>query len=159
MKRSNQKGITLIALVITIIVLLILASVSIATLTRQNGMITKSNEAKEETEIASLIEEVELARLAMITENNGDTTKRASELMYYLVDNGVLKEDRLTFKSNEKYSLYTNGNIMRDGEKVANVKMTEKIEEHEGLVLDSETTGQFMGKGYIYMMVTYQKII
>ena len=87
--------------ILNIIVLLILASVSIATLTGQNGMITKSNEAKEETEIASLIEEVELARLAMITENNGDTTKRASELMYYLVDSGVLKEDRLTFKSME----------------------------------------------------------
>ena len=37
LKLRNQKGITLIALVVTIVVLLILAGVSIATLTGQNG--------------------------------------------------------------------------------------------------------------------------
>ena len=40
MKENNIKGITLIALVITIIVLLILAGVSIAMLTGQNGLLT-----------------------------------------------------------------------------------------------------------------------
>lgn len=43
---KNEKGITLIALVITIIVLLILAGVTIATLTGNNGILTKANEAK-----------------------------------------------------------------------------------------------------------------
>lgn len=43
MNRNRQeKGITLIALVITIIVLLILAGVSIATLTGENGILRKS---------------------------------------------------------------------------------------------------------------------
>ena len=37
--KSNSKGITLIALVITIIVLLILAGITIATLTGDNGII------------------------------------------------------------------------------------------------------------------------
>ena len=46
MKRTKQKGITLIALVITIIVLLILAGVSIATLTGQNGILTRASDAK-----------------------------------------------------------------------------------------------------------------
>ena len=50
--RSN-KAITLIALVITIIVLLILAGVSIATLTGDNGLLTKAQQAKEENEKAS----------------------------------------------------------------------------------------------------------
>ena len=49
MKRSKQKGITLIALVITIIVLLILAAISIATLTGQNGILSRANEAAGET--------------------------------------------------------------------------------------------------------------
>ena len=40
-KRKQENGITLIALVITIIVLLILAGVTIATLTRDNGILTK----------------------------------------------------------------------------------------------------------------------
>ena len=49
-QRKNNKGITLIALVITIIVLLILAGVSIAMLTGQNGILTQAQRAKEETE-------------------------------------------------------------------------------------------------------------
>ena len=49
--RKENEGITLIALVITIIVLLILAGITIATLTGNNGILTKTNEAKEQTEI------------------------------------------------------------------------------------------------------------
>ena len=41
-KKENQKGITLIALVVTIIVLLILAGVSIAMLTGENGIMSKA---------------------------------------------------------------------------------------------------------------------
>lgn len=48
-KLRGRKGITLIALVITIIVLLILAGVSIATLTGENGVLTKTTKAKEAT--------------------------------------------------------------------------------------------------------------
>ena len=49
---KNNKGITLIALVITIIVLLILAGVSIAMLTGENGILNQAQKAKEETENA-----------------------------------------------------------------------------------------------------------
>ena len=42
----KQKGITLIALVITIIVILILAGVTVATLTGDNGILTKAGQAK-----------------------------------------------------------------------------------------------------------------
>ena len=52
LKRKEQ-GITLIALVITIIVLLILAGVSIAMLTGQNGILTQAQKAKNETEKAA----------------------------------------------------------------------------------------------------------
>ena len=44
--KKFQSGITLIALVITIIVLLILAGVSIATLTGENGILTRANDAR-----------------------------------------------------------------------------------------------------------------
>ena len=59
----KEKGITLIALVLTIIILLILAGVSIATLTGPNGLLTKANEAKEATEQAKLDEEKELENI------------------------------------------------------------------------------------------------
>lgn len=57
---DKNKGITLIALVITIIVLLILAGVTIATLTGDNGIITRTNQAKEETEKAGAKEKVQM---------------------------------------------------------------------------------------------------
>ena len=48
--RNNQRGITLIALVVTIIILLILAGISIAMLTGQNVILNRAQEAKEKTE-------------------------------------------------------------------------------------------------------------
>ena len=45
----RNKGITLIALVVTIIVILILAGISIAMLTGQNGILNRAAEAKEKT--------------------------------------------------------------------------------------------------------------
>ena len=57
----NQRGITLIALVITIIVLLILAGVSIAMLTGDNGILTKSTQAKRETEMGEIADKINLA--------------------------------------------------------------------------------------------------
>ena len=60
--RKNQ-GITLIALVITVIVLLILAGVTIATLTGNNGILTKTQEAKNETEQAEKEEKEKLGNM------------------------------------------------------------------------------------------------
>ena len=59
---KSTKGITLIALVITIIVLLILAGVSIAMLTGENGILTQAQKAKEETEKAQQKEETTLGQ-------------------------------------------------------------------------------------------------
>ena len=59
--RKTAKGITLIALIITIIVLLILAGISIATLTGENGILTQANKAKEETIIAREKEGISIA--------------------------------------------------------------------------------------------------
>ena len=61
--KENQKGITLIALVITIIVLLILASVSIAMLTGDNGILTRAGDAKIETAIGAVKEQVALYQI------------------------------------------------------------------------------------------------
>ena len=57
--RKNQ-GITLIALAITVIVLLILAGVTIATLTGDNGILTRAQQAKNETEQAEKEEKEKL---------------------------------------------------------------------------------------------------
>lgn len=58
---KKNKGITLIALVITIVVLIILAAISIGVLTGDNGIINNSQKAKEDTEIAEEKETVEVS--------------------------------------------------------------------------------------------------
>ena len=73
-KTKKEKGITLIALVITIIVLLILAGVTIATLTGENGILTKANDAKEETIIAQEKEQIALAQSSSVLENGENFT-------------------------------------------------------------------------------------
>ena len=65
---KTHKGITLIALVITIIVLLILAGVAIATLTGNNGIIAKAQQAKMQNDKAAAKEKVDLAIAASFDE-------------------------------------------------------------------------------------------
>ena len=60
--------------ILNIIVLLILAGVTIATLTGNNGILTKANEAKESTEVEKEKELIELAVVAAKTKNQGELT-------------------------------------------------------------------------------------
>ena len=90
--KDMNKGITLIALVITIIVLLILAAVSIATLTGENGILTRANDAKTSTEIAEEKEKVELATVAALADDNGGDIKEdylKQELEKYFGTDGI----------------------------------------------------------------------
>ena len=77
-KKNN--GITLIALVITIVVLLILAGVSIAFLTGDNGIITQATEASKQSEIASVREQAQLDIANWVADQllNGEDTTVAS---------------------------------------------------------------------------------
>ena len=71
MKRTKENtGITLIVLVITIIILLILASVSIAMLTGNNGILTQAKHAKQATIEAAEKENNDLLELEMIANNS-----------------------------------------------------------------------------------------
>ena len=64
---TKEKGITLIALIVTIIVLLILAGVTIISLTGENGILGKSSDAKLKREIAKEIEQIKLSVNAVYT--------------------------------------------------------------------------------------------
>ena len=68
-KRKQERGITLIALITTIIVLLILAGISIGAITGNNGVIVNASKAKFNTEISEIEEQIELKE---INENNGE---------------------------------------------------------------------------------------
>ena len=87
MKRSKSRGITLIALVITIIVLLILAGVSIATLTGEDGILTKAKSAKEHSLLEEEKEQIKLAYSSVVAdkmEKGENTTVSGTELEHEL---------------------------------------------------------------------------
>lgn len=79
MRFKNKSGITLIALVVTIIVLLILAGISVSMLIGQNGILNRASEAKEKTEIAQKDEEKTLQGYENVI-NKYTSGKTVSEL-------------------------------------------------------------------------------
>ena len=74
-KVINKSGITLIALVVTIIVLLILAGVSISMLTGQNRILNRATEAKEKTETSGEDEKRKLAQAEALMNTEKTTYK------------------------------------------------------------------------------------
>ena len=89
----KEKGITLIALVVTIVVLLILAGVSISMLTGENGIITQAQNSKEATEQARVEELVDLAVNSLIGENQGSTNGITPEMVAEEVNEMENRED------------------------------------------------------------------
>ena len=82
-KLKQEKAITLIALVVTIIVLLILAGVSISMLTGENGILSRSTQASQETVHANVYEQLQLKVADYFVEKNlGNTTEET--LIEYL---------------------------------------------------------------------------
>ena len=81
--RTNQ-GITLVALVITIIVLLILAGVTIAMLIGENGILNQANQAKTENEIKAVEEKARL--LVNYARSLDETAKLTKENLENAID-------------------------------------------------------------------------
>ena len=81
--QKTTKGITLIALVITIIVLLILAGVSISILSGDNGILQRTTDAKEKSELAQTQERIKLAYNSALIEDltggSGNVKKQTFE--------------------------------------------------------------------------------
>ena len=125
-KKKNARGITLIALVITIIVLLILAGVTINALSGENGIITKSKEAKIKTEKSKTIEKINLAILTAMTKGNGD------------IDNATLREEL----EKEGLTVKTEGNNLpwdvSDGKYIYRINEDYTVEEVEGINLSKK---------------------
>ena len=98
---NHNKGITLIALVITIVILLILAGVSINLTLGDNGIVKKSIEAKEKSELAAVKENVELLKL-----NKVNMTPEDLETEILNKYPGSYKFDEKIVVENQKYDIY-----------------------------------------------------
>ncbi len=72
--KNEEKGITLIALVVTVIVILVLTGISISMLSGENGILKRATEAKRNTQIENEKEAVNMAVLEAVTIGNGEIT-------------------------------------------------------------------------------------
>lgn len=91
-KHNFEKGITLIALVITIVILLILAVIAISSLTGDNGLLNRANQARTNTEIAEEKEKVKLSATSALADDLGGEIKESflkQELENYFGTEGV----------------------------------------------------------------------
>ena len=110
MKIEQRKGISLIVLVITIILMIIIATAIILSL-NASGVIGRANKAKEKTNLATVIEEIEFARMNFILNNNIDVRELDSfesigyELPEKYKDKLILRNGEVyaTFNSDEKF--------------------------------------------------------
>ena len=123
--KRNEQGITLIALVITIIVLLILVGVSITMLTGENGILTQAKNASKRTEEATLEEKIKLlATETIINEQIGKSGEMtAQELEDKLNEQGenvlVAQWDKyiiFDLDENKEYRVTSNGEVEYFGE-------------------------------------------
>ena len=95
---KEQKGITLVALVITIIVLLILAGVTIAALSGPNGILSNVTQATEDTAISEAKEAVTMAINTLLTNGIADNTIKVID------DTTVLDLDQIVAQIKSNYN-------------------------------------------------------
>ena len=151
MKR-NTKGITLIALVVTIIVLIILAGVSISLVLGENGIVNKAKKAKENTELAKVEEETRLNELAkQIEEGTSGGTTNPPETIKNIeeVKGGSYFDKATTIKDSD-------GNLIKvpEGFKIAEdsgINVTEGIVIEDNDIIDG--IGNNRGNQYVWIPV------
>ena len=175
---KQERGITLIALVVTIVILLILAGVSISLVLNNNGVISKAKEARDKTEQATQNDLASINQVAKqiddILKDNGtsggDDTKTKTLLEAY--DAGELKEgDYVDYKPTEgqTYTSVTNENGWADQTYTVDTKTTWRVlgksEDGQHILLTSgspikknmntSSTNDWDKNPYLYMKGAY----
>ena len=156
--KKNQ-GITLIALVVTIIVLIILAGVSISLVLGENGIITKATEAKEKNEKAADKESISLAVVSsqmkdisgdiVITKTNLDEelSKQLGEnKQFETTDNGDGSFLINIENGSKAYYVENNGNIIEENDMLK----ISTVEELKAFRDDVNGGNTYEGK-YVYL--------
>lgn len=118
----ENRGITLIILVVSIIVLLILAGVSVALLTGKNGLIIQTVSAKKETELSNEKEKIKLSYVQAKANKIGE--KVTKQDLQKELDTNMQANSTKVYKEDEKlvvniintdryYDIDTNGNVQQ----------------------------------------------
>ena len=144
--KAREYGITLVALIITIIILLILAGIAIAALTGDNGLFSRAQQAKEETIKSQLKEEITMAiqeiQAEELPKGNNVTVKTLAEGQL----ESKLKDITVELENNEingeykdyEYTIDSNLNVTINGE-VTGVRIKGNAEVQSGYVFEGNT--------------------
>ena len=149
-KQENQAGITLVALVITVVIMLILAGVAIAAVVDGNGLFSKTREAKEVYENATENEEDKIQ--SMLNEIDRYIENPSNPVLKEVAELGAIVNENQTFDGRIK-GTYNNPIIPKGFAPIGNAQDSTITEGAEwgnengyqyGLVIEDESGNQFV---------------
>ena len=142
---KKQKGITLIALVVTIVVLLILAGVTISLLLDENGIIAKSKDARTETRVSQIEDEVGMWKQHnFINKESNQTQESADTMLANLISRKLLTEDEIDRDQELITIKKKDGTIVKEisyGNVTINISKTPATDKSRVVVLTATATG------------------
>ena len=130
MGKTNEKGITLIALVVTIIVLLILAGISIGALTGNNGIINQAQNAKNDTQYQQWSEQIDVAIIDVESKNRDP---KMDDVIDELINKGIISDKSQVDKKTGAITTNEPSYVIGD-------KLNDYIEFGPGMIADKNET-------------------
>ena len=124
MKWKNKNGITLIALVITIIVLLILAGVVLNLTLGEHGILKQAQQGAEQYKISEILEKLELEKVDLYARKNGEVPS-LQEYIDHLINKGIITQADVTdIDANNKNIVVEGYLFLVEKEASGNIKIT-----------------------------------
>ena len=146
----KERGITLIALVITVIVLLILAGVTIAMVVGDNGILTQAKKSKEQTNKATIKESIELAIVGALTEESNYTDVSAESLEKELARYFDISKINMIDNLDGTFAIYfmeENITYLVHGQEVEEIDWKNSFANEEAPAEQTETSKDIIGIG------------
>ena len=142
---KTQKGITLIALVVTIVVLLILAGVTISLLLDENGIIAKSKDARIGTRASQVEDEVGMWKQHnFINKESNQAQENADTMLANLISRKLLTEDEIDRNQELITIKKKDGTVIKEisyGNVTINISKTPETEKSGAVALTATVTG------------------
>ena len=142
---KNKKGITLIALVVTIVVLLILAGVTISLLLDENGIIAKSKDARIGTRASQVEDEVGMWKQHnFINKESNQAQESADTMLASLISRKLLTEEEIDRDQELITIKKKDGTIIKEisySNVTINISKTPATEKSRAVVLTATATG------------------
>ena len=157
MKEKRKNGITLIALVITIVIMLILAGVVVVQLLGDRGLITNTAKSKEIYEYTSAKEEINLTLMSVVAKCEEEKVPYSIDKIIEAIKKDDEKEIEKMFKEEKTASIKSGVEIVNPSDIVITVK---KYSKYKFLVGEKEGTTEVEGiKGVTTEKITNTTVI